>query len=132
MSPFGTERMKDVGNLYTAALPAWMAAALDEAAGGDCELAGRRLLSVGYGSGDAAEVMVMRGAPDWRAAAQRIDFDAALHHAHNLDSAAYEALHDGRLCGPRVAQAGVFYIDSVGAGAPEFDDRGIEYYRLQT
>ncbi len=129
---FGTERMQDVGNLYTAALPAWMAAALDEAAGTDYDLAGRRVLSVGYGSGDAAEVMVMRGAPDWRDAARRIEFAAALHHVRDLDAEAYGALHEGRLCGPRVAQPGVFYIDSVGDGAAEFDDRGIEYYRLQT
>ena len=51
----GAEPMKDIGNVYCAALPAWMAAGLEDAYQRGVDLAGRKLLAVGYGSGDAAE-----------------------------------------------------------------------------
>ena len=52
----GAEPMKDIGNVYCAALPAWIAAGLEEAAEQGRDLAGRPVLAVGYGSGDAAAV----------------------------------------------------------------------------
>jgi hydroxymethylglutaryl-CoA synthase len=51
----GSEAVKDLGNLYSAALPAWMAAGLEQAARDGVELLGAPLVAVGYGSGDAAE-----------------------------------------------------------------------------
>jgi hydroxymethylglutaryl-CoA synthase len=50
----GSEPMKDIGNVYCAALPAWMAAGLEDAYERNADLAGRKVLAVGYGSGDAA------------------------------------------------------------------------------
>jgi hydroxymethylglutaryl-CoA synthase len=90
----GAEGTMELGNLYTASLPAWLAAGLTEAAASDDELTGRQWLAVGYGSGDAAEVLPMQVAPRWREAAARIRFEDALEGAVDLDAAQYARLHD--------------------------------------
>ena len=128
----GSEAVKDVGNLYCAALPAWIAAGLEEAAERDTELVGSPLVAVGYGSGDAAEAWPLHAVPGWRQAAGQIGFARALEGAFDLSQAQYEALHDRRDaadidCRPR----GEFAICSVGqkydAG---FQDLGVEYYEF--
>src|SRR5688572_26624439 len=65
----GSEAVKDLGNLYSAALPAWMAAGLEQAARDGVELLGAPLVAVGYGSGDAAESIPVSVRPAWREAA---------------------------------------------------------------
>jgi len=126
----GSEQVRHVGNLYTASLPAWLAAGFDDAAGREeLELAGRTMLLVGYGSGDAAEAIPGIVAPTWRAAAQRIDFAGALAGAVDLEREQYEALHDGReVEGLSPAGTG-FTINAVGTqNQPSFQDIGMEYY----
>ena len=125
----GAEAMRDVGNLYSAALPAWMAAGFEEAAVGGQELGGRDVLAIGYGSGDAAEVIPMRVTSKWREAARRIRFQDSFDGARELDEDDYACLHEhGHLA---TASAGSeFLIDRVGCGSRgDYDDLGIEYYR---
>lgn len=125
----GAEAMRDMGNLYAAALPAWMAAGLEEAAQDSIELAGGEILAVGYGSGDAAEALPMRIRPDWREAAHRIQLRDSFEGARDLSEEDYACLHEhGHLA---TATAGSeFLIDRVGCGSRgDFDDLGIEYYR---
>ena len=130
MTRLGTEEMLEVGNLYTASLPAWMAAGLEEAARTGMDLSGRRILTLGYGSGDAAEAIPMVVMPDWQSAAARIGFTRALADPVDLDAEGYAALHDGHAFeNPLAHQDGVFYIDRIGAREAHFDDSGIEYYR---
>ena len=90
----GSEPMKDIGNVYCAALPAWMAAGLEDAYQRGDDLAGSKVLAVGYGSGDAAEAIPMTVAPQWRSAAAKIGFEAALEPHQDLTQAQYETLHD--------------------------------------
>src|SRR5690606_13242721 len=131
MTRLGTLEMQEVGNLYTASLPAWMAAGLEEAAERGIELGGSRILTLGYGSGDAAEAIPMVVMPGWQDAARRIRFIESLANPYNLDQDAYAALHDGGPFEHPVAhQPGVFYIDRIGAREGHFDDSGIEYYRF--
>jgi len=131
MTRLGTVEMQEVGNLYTASLPAWMAAGLEEAARTGVALGGSRILTLGYGSGDAAEAIPMVVMPDWENAARRIRFTEALAGPINLGEDAYAALHDGSPFEHPVAhQPGVFYIDRIGAREAHFDDSGIEYYRF--
>jgi hydroxymethylglutaryl-CoA synthase len=131
MTRFGTVEMQEVGNLYTASLPAWMAAGLEEAAQSNVDLAGTRILTLGYGSGDAAEAIPMVVMPEWADAARRIGFVDSLAEAFDLNESAYAALHDGSPFEHPIAhQAGVFYIDRIGAREEHFDDSGIEYYRF--
>ncbi len=127
----GSDTMLDLGNLYTAALPAWMAAGLEEAAEENRELAGEEVLTFGYGSGDAAEVIPLVMADGWRDATAKIRFAESMQFAVDLKEHQYAALHDGR----RVADLQYlpkdeFVIDKVGqTDHRQFQDLGIEYYR---
>ena len=126
----GAEPMKDIGNVYCAALPAWIAAGLEEAAAQGSELAGGKILAVGYGSGDAAEAIPMTLADNWQEAASRIGFMAALEPYQNLTQAQYESLHDTGDAVGLIDPGMGFLIESVGSSSnPNFSDEGIEYYR---
>lgn len=129
MTRLGTLEMQEVGNLYTASLPAWMAAGIEEAAQQELDLTGSRILTLGYGSGDAAEAIPMLVMPDWVEAARRIRFTEAMADPLDLSEADYLALHDGGPFDHPVShQNGVFYIDRIGSRESQFDDSGIEYY----
>jgi hydroxymethylglutaryl-CoA synthase len=127
----GSEAMKDIGNVYCAALPAWLAAGIEDAYVRGTELAGGKILAVGYGSGDAAEAIPMTVASNWRDAAARIGFEAALDPYQDLTQSQYENLHDtGNARGLTEPEDG-FVIQSIGSSAnPNFSDEGIEYYRF--
>jgi hydroxymethylglutaryl-CoA synthase len=119
---------RQFGNLYTAALPAWIAAGLEEAARGDEDLAGARMLAIGYGSGDAAEALPLRVARRWREAAGKIGVVEALGDAVDLDQRQYEALHDGAET-DLFATPAPFRISHLGARhSAVFQDLAVEYY----
>jgi len=127
----GAELMKDIGNVYCAALPGWIAAGLEEALERGVELGGRSVLAVGYGSGDAAEAMPMTVAPGWHQATAKIGFRAALEPHQTLTRGQYESLHDSGQAAGLVAPTTGFVVDSVGSSAtPGINDEGIEYYRF--
>ena len=127
----GSEGMKDIGNVYCAALPAWMAAGLEDAYQRGSDLAGGKVLAVGYGSGDAAEAIPMTITPTWREAASRIGFEAALEPHQDLTQAQYESLHDTGTAQGLIEPDDGFVIQSIGSSAnPNFSDEGIEYYRF--
>jgi hydroxymethylglutaryl-CoA synthase len=128
----GSDAVKDVGNLYCAALPAWIAAGFEEAFNSRFALESSPMVAVGYGSGDAAEALPLHPVPGWQEAASRIGFADALAGAIDLSQAQYEALHDRRdasdlSCPPKDE----FAIHRVGqqydAG---FQDLGVEYYEF--
>ena len=127
----GSDTMLDLGNLYTAALPAWIAAGFEQALDEGRDLKGRELLTLGYGSGDAAEVIPFFAAAEWRDAAASIRFADAMELAVDLNREQYEALHDGRrVSGLSYLPQSEFVIDKVGqSDHRQFQDIGIEYYR---
>jgi hydroxymethylglutaryl-CoA synthase len=127
----GSETMRDLGNLYTAALPAWMAAGFEQAAAEDRLSAGEEVLTLGYGSGDAAEVIPFFMADGWREATAAIRFGDAMEQAVDITFDQYEALHAGRrAAGLEYLPANEFVIDHVGQTEDRhFSDLGIEYYR---
>lgn len=128
----GSAAMMDLGNLYTAALPAWLAAGLEDACQSDAELDGCNLLVMGYGSGDAAEAIPARVMSDWRMAAARIGFAESLADALDVTKDEYESLHEGRVAdGLKPVQRG-FVVDHIGTHLErQFQDYGIEYYRYE-
>jgi hydroxymethylglutaryl-CoA synthase len=127
----GAEVMMELGNLYTAALPAWLAAGLEAAAVNGVALDDRGLLVLGYGSGDAAEAIPARVVPGWQDAARTIGFGEVLAGAVDLDEAAYAMLHDsGTLDVAGMPTPSGLLIDHVGAvDEAAFQDFGIAYYR---
>jgi len=127
----GSDTMLDLGNLYTAALPAWMAAGFEQALDEDSLAAGEEVLTLGYGSGDAAEVIPFFMAEGWREATAAIGFSDAMDFTIDLNVEQYEALHDGRrVKGLDYIPRDEFVIDRVGtAEERHFTDLGIEYYK---
>ena len=127
----GSETMRDLGNLYTAALPAWMAAGFEQALTEGSLEVGEEVLTLGYGSGDAAEVIPFFMAEGWREATRKIRFSEALEYAIDIDFEQYKALHDGRrVSGLEYQPNNEFVIDSVGtADERHFANLGIEYYK---
>jgi hydroxymethylglutaryl-CoA synthase len=126
----GSRGAADLGNLYTAALPAWIAAGLEEALAKNVDLTEKRLLALGYGSGDAAEAIPLRVVQNWTEAAKRIGFAAALEHSADLTQAQYESLHDARRADdlPKIP-GDRFRIASIGEKYDvSFQDLGVEYY----
>lgn len=127
----GSDTMLDLGNLYTAALPAWLAAGFEQALDEGSLSSGEEVLTLGYGSGDAAEVIPFFVASGWREATSAIGFGTAMQFTVDLDQEQYIALHDGRRANnldylPR----NEFVIDHVGrVNERHFTDLGIEYYR---
>jgi len=126
----GASEMKHVGNLYTASLPAWIAAGLEEAAAQKMKIQDASILTVGYGSGDAAEIIPMQLMRGWEAAAARIGFAKALaDDPVDLTEDDYHSLHDtGALAAGIRQDPGVFVISRTGDGTASFDDTGLEYY----
>ena len=127
----GSDTMLDLGNLYTAALPAWMAAGFEQALTEGSLEAGEEVLTLGYGSGDAAEVIPFFIADGWQEATRKIGFADAMSLSVDLNNEQYCALHDGkRVNGLDYVPRNEFVIDRVGrSDERHFADMGIEYYR---
>ena len=127
----GSSTMVDLGNLYTAALPAWLAAGFEQALKDNNDISGEEFLTLGYGSGDAAEVIPFYVADDWREATAAIRFDDALELAIDINFEQYKCLHDGkRIKSLDYLPHNEFIIEKVGSAEERhFQDAGIEYYR---
>lgn len=126
----GSETVQGLGNLYNAALPAWIAAGLEDGALRNLPLTHAKMVAIGYGSGDAAEAIPISPVQGWEAAARRIGCVAALKGTVDLTQKQYEFLHDHReLPGFEYQPHGRFVISRVGtAYEAGFQDLGVEYY----
>jgi len=127
----GTDYMRELGNLYTGALPAWLAAGLEDARAQGIQLDGQELLMVGYGSGDAADTIPMRIVPGWQDAVAAIQFERALQPVINLSHDQYLAVRT-RIGGKDLGYAphAEFVVERIGHETTQsFQDAGIEYYR---
>lgn len=131
----GSDTMQQLGNLYTASLPGWLAAGLHQASKNDVELEDQEVLLVGYGSGDASEVISCRIEKEWKEAASLINTDEALENAVPLSKEQYVSLHSsGSLGDTNAASFGDFVVSDTGSSKPDgaLDDVGIEYYDYRT
>ncbi len=127
----GVDVMLELGNLYTGSLPAWIAAGFEDALNEGRDLAGKAFLTIGYGSGDAAEAILIRAVDGWQDAAAHIGFRKALEGAIDLKKEEYEALHDclSAPC-PAYKPCNQFVVDHIGDHSNGYEDLGIEYYRF--
>jgi hydroxymethylglutaryl-CoA synthase len=126
----GANAMRELGNLYTAALPAWLAAGFEQAYEEDVDLTGKTVLAIGYGSGDAAEAIPLTVCEGWREAASKIGFARALDGAIELTQEQYEQKHDGLAIDVGYVPNGEFVVERVGERVSgDFQDIGVEYYR---
>ena len=127
----GSDTMLDLGNLYTAALPAWIAAGFEQALQENISLENSEILTFGYGSGDAAEVIPMTVNSNWRSAAKNISFSDSMTFTIDLNKEQYLNLHEGKSSKDlEYKYNDEFIIDSVGNTLKNnFQDMGIEYHR---
>lgn len=127
----GTNYMRELGNLYTGALPAWLAAGLEDARTQSISLDGQEVLMVGYGSGDAADAIPMQIVPGWQQAVASIRFEQALQPVINLSQDQYLALRDPMDTKDLgYAPHDEFVVERIGQETEQsFQDAGIEYYR---
>ena len=95
------------------------------------ELAGDEVLTFGYGSGDAAEVIPFMVSECWQEATSKILFSRNMEFAIDLTQQQYADLHDGRRVeGLDYIGQEEFVVDRVGhEDQRHFQDLGIEYYR---
>lgn len=130
----GSRTMMQVGNLYTAALPAWLAAAFEEAAHAEIDLGEAPMVAVGYGSGDAAEALPIRVTAGWREQAQCIGLAKALSGFIDLNREQYEALHDElHAVDLDYTPKDEFIISHLGSRYEKgFQDLSIEYYEYMS
>lgn len=128
----GSDTVRELGNVYSASLPAWIAAGLEEALHRDIDLASQDILAIGYGSGDAAEAIPMRVVMPWREATEQIKFAAAMKPVQNLDQSQYKSLHaTGYADSLQWTQNQAFIVERIGCNSqPNYADDGIEYYRF--
>jgi hydroxymethylglutaryl-CoA synthase len=127
----GSAVMEELGNLYTGALPAWLAAGLEQAAQESIDLTDKEVLLFGYGSGDAAEAMPIVLVPGWEQAATKTDIAGTLGGAVDLDETQYRALRKGNRAELNYQPNDEFVVERVGAAeGANFQDKGIEYYRF--
>ncbi|HJP37543.1 MAG: hydroxymethylglutaryl-CoA synthase [Gammaproteobacteria bacterium] len=126
----GANRILELGNLYTAALPAWLAAGLEDAHAQNIELADQEILLIGYGSGDAADAIPMHVVAGWQHAVSKINFDAVMEPCIDLSHDQYLALHESSAPSElSYSPKAEFIIDRVGSERnAAFQDAGIEYY----
>lgn len=130
---FGKASAAELGNLYTGALPAWVAGGLEEAAADRVPFSRRELLLIGYGSGDAAEAMPLRLVPNWQRAARCIGIRTALRGSIDLSESDYASLRERGAVPRRIRPAWRgFAITRIGRSRDEtFQDLGVEYYQYR-
>lgn len=127
----GTDWAMELGNLYTAALPAWIAAGFEQALENNVEWTDAKLYAIGYGSGDASEAIPLRVVPGWREAAAKIGFRTALAESTDLTREQYEAMHDGQDVALDCPPVNQFVIARTGdTYEAAFQDLGVDYYEF--
>lgn len=127
----GSDTMLDLGNLYTAALPAWIAAGLEQALTENINLENQEILTFGYGSGDAAEVIPFKAVTGWENAASKIKFADAMAFTLDVNKEQYLNLHAGKpVDGLDYKLNNEFTINYIGSSIKNnYQDMGIEYHK---
>ena len=125
----GADTVSELGNLYTASLPAWVGAGLEDAHRQNLEIQHEAILALGYGSGDAAEAIPMCVPSNWRKSATRLNNQKALQNSIDLTQTQYHDLHAGRPINLEYEPKHEFFIKHVGKGAVEnINDIGVDFY----
>ena len=137
---FGNSTVSHLGNLYTASLPAWVAAGFEAAAekyptsGESDVVAGSTGVLIGYGSGDASIATPITPVDGWQEAAKKINVSEALQApALDLTQEQYEGLHGGEITEDLVKDKRKmeFVIEKLGTtNEAAFQDLGVEYYKF--
>jgi hydroxymethylglutaryl-CoA synthase len=89
----GNTNLSELGNIYSGSLFAWIASALEDALTSDLDITTHKWLAVGYGSGNAAEIIPMKISKNWADYACKINFKNAFKESYDLTQEEYKKVH---------------------------------------
>ena len=126
----GNELTKEMGNIYSGSIFAWLAAGIEDSMKNGKALSGEDALLIGYGSGDAAEVIPISFTKNCCDEESNIKYSAAFNEPVNLDQNQYIKLRTDKILeGAQHKKPKGFIVSKVGTEETiDFQDAGIEYY----
>ncbi|HRI60925.1 MAG TPA: hydroxymethylglutaryl-CoA synthase, partial [Saprospiraceae bacterium] len=105
---------QDTGNLYTASIFLALMSPLECDSAKGCNLAGKRLGFVAYGSGSKAKVFEAVVQKEWREVVRHFKVFEKLRRRRVIDYDQYELLHTGQQQGPVFAEEGRWGLEKIG------------------
>ena len=126
----GNELTKEMGNIYSGSIFAWLAAGIEDSMKNGKDLNGKDGLLIGYGSGDAAEVIPISFTQDCCDKESNIKYSSAFSEPVNLNHKQYIKLRTNKILeGVEIRKSKGFVVSKVGKEeSTDFQDAGIEYY----
>ena len=126
----GNELTKEMGNIYSGSIFAWLAAGIEDSMKNGKDLNGKDGLLIGYGSGDAAEVIPISFTQDCCDKESNIKYSSAFSEPVNLNHKQYIKLRTNKILeGVESIKSKGFVVSKVGKEeSTDFQDAGIEYY----
>ena len=126
----GNELTKEMGNIYSGSIFAWLAAGIEDSIKNGKDLNGKDGLLIGYGSGDAAEVIPISFTQDCCDKESNIKYSSAFSEPVNLNHKQYIKLRTNKILeGVESIKSKGFVVSKVGKEeSTDFQDAGIEYY----
>ena len=126
----GNELTKEMGNIYSGSIFAWLAAGIEDSMKNGKDLNGKDGLLIGYGSGDAAEVIPISFTQDCCDKENNIKYSSAFSEPVNLNHKQYIKLRTNKILeGVESRKSKGFVVSKVGKEeSTDFQDAGIEYY----
>jgi|TARA_B100002052_G_scaffold50180_1_gene43294 hydroxymethylglutaryl-CoA synthase len=126
----GNELTKEMGNIYSGSIFAWLAAGIEDSMKNGKTLNGKNGLLIGYGSGDAAEVIPISFTQDCCDKENNIKYSSAFNEPVNLNHKQYIKLRTNKILeGVESRKSKGFVVSKVGKEeSTDFQDAGIEYY----
>ena len=126
----GNELTKEMGNIYSGSIFAWLAAGIEDSMKNGKTLNGKNGLLIGYGSGDAAEVIPISFTQDCCDQVSNIKYSSAFSKPVNLNHKQYIKLRTNKILeGVESRKSKGFVVSKVGKEeSTDFQDAGIEYY----
>ena len=127
---FGQDLTKEMGNIYSGSVFGWLSAGLEEASKKGLKWSNKEALIIGYGSGDAAEVIPIIFREGWEKAVQISPFSLAFKSFIDLSKDQYIKLRSEKTTnGIDYHLNNQFVVKKVGTEErDDFQDAGIEYY----
>jgi len=126
----GNELTKELGNIYSGSIFAWLAAGIEDSMKNGKALNGQEALLIGYGSGDAAEVIPISFTQNCCENESNVKYSEAFSESVDLDHNQYIKLRTNKVLddvGRRKSKG--FIINKIGTKeTTDFQDAGIEFY----
>jgi len=127
---FGIELLNEIGNTYSSSIFINILATLESCRNTNIDLVNKKWLAVGYGSGNACEILPLTINENWQHHLQS-NLASSLATSNTLGQTDYEALHKNTIDRNYHQPTKGFIIDRVGQTKNEsFEDQDITFYKF--